>query len=142
MMTQMDEINKDKHLNMILPEFIEGIGRVADKISLPPVFEHMEGCPDNMSIIPGDMTISTRKNVYANLPLHIKIETLIMMMVNVTHKKDYHDKLSAKMSKFHYTQKVAAKKTKFVAVDKPYEGISDIPTDVQINLQEDEDDEI
>lgn len=35
MMTSRDEINNDKHLNMNFTEFIEAIGRVADKLSIP-----------------------------------------------------------------------------------------------------------
>jgi hypothetical protein len=31
MMTQMDEINKDRHIKMNFPEFVEAICRVADK---------------------------------------------------------------------------------------------------------------
>ena len=37
MMTQVDEINNDRHLNMNFTEFIEAICRVADKLSLPNV---------------------------------------------------------------------------------------------------------
>ena len=36
-MTQVDEINNDRHLNMNFTEFIEAICRVADKLSLPNV---------------------------------------------------------------------------------------------------------
>ena len=35
MMTQKNEIDNDKHVNMIFTEFIEAIGRVADKITIP-----------------------------------------------------------------------------------------------------------
>jgi hypothetical protein len=34
MMTQKDEINHDRHLNMTLPEFIEALCRVADKLCI------------------------------------------------------------------------------------------------------------
>ena len=37
MMTQVDEINNERHLNMNFTEFIEAIARVADKLNLPNV---------------------------------------------------------------------------------------------------------
>lgn len=39
MMTQRDEINYDKHLNMNYPEFVEAICRVADKLGIPNIAE-------------------------------------------------------------------------------------------------------
>lgn len=36
MMTQVDEVNNDRHLKSNLLEFIEAIARVADKVSLVP----------------------------------------------------------------------------------------------------------
>jgi NLR family CARD domain-containing protein 3 len=142
MMTQKDEIDKDRHLNMVLVEFIEAIGRVADKLSLPPFFEHMDGVPEEFQSNIGDMTISTRKTKYSILPLHIKIETLIMMMIQATHKKDYADKIAKKMEKFHFTQSVAIKKTKFVAVEQPYQNQNKPPPDVKIDLMNNEEIEI
>jgi hypothetical protein len=35
MMTQVDEINEAKHLNMNFTEFIEAICRVADRLAIP-----------------------------------------------------------------------------------------------------------
>ena len=35
MMTQVDEIEKDKHINMVFIEFLEAIVRVADKAEIP-----------------------------------------------------------------------------------------------------------
>lgn len=35
MMTWVDEIDKQEHMNMKMVEFIEGIGWVVDKINLP-----------------------------------------------------------------------------------------------------------
>ena len=42
MMTQVDEIYNDRHLNMNFTEFIEAICRVADKLSFPNVLEEFE----------------------------------------------------------------------------------------------------
>ena len=33
MMTQKNELDFDRHINMTMPEFIEAIGRIADKLS-------------------------------------------------------------------------------------------------------------
>lgn len=37
MMTRVDELNEDKHMNMTYVEFLEGIGRVANRLKLPQV---------------------------------------------------------------------------------------------------------
>lgn len=39
MMTQKNEIDFDRHLSMQVIEFIEAIGRVADKLALPSWFD-------------------------------------------------------------------------------------------------------
>ena len=35
MMTQVDEIDKDRHINMVFVEFIEAVVRVAEKVEIP-----------------------------------------------------------------------------------------------------------
>ena len=35
MMTQVDEIDKDKHINMVFVEFLDAVVRVADKAEIP-----------------------------------------------------------------------------------------------------------
>ena len=35
MMTQVDEIDKDRHINMTFVEFLEAIVRIADKTEIP-----------------------------------------------------------------------------------------------------------
>lgn len=35
MMTQVDEIDKERHINMIFVEFLEAIVRVAEKTEIP-----------------------------------------------------------------------------------------------------------
>lgn len=37
MMTQVDEIDKDRHINMTFVEFLEAVVRVADKTEIPHV---------------------------------------------------------------------------------------------------------
>jgi hypothetical protein len=39
MMTQLDEITSDKHMNMSFTEFIETIGRVSEKLAIPNLIE-------------------------------------------------------------------------------------------------------
>ena len=39
MMTQVDEITREKHLNMNFTEFIEAICRVADKVCIPNILK-------------------------------------------------------------------------------------------------------
>ena len=39
MMTQVDEITSDKHMNMNFIEFIETIGRVSEKLAIPNLIE-------------------------------------------------------------------------------------------------------
>lgn len=36
MMTQKNELDFERHINMTIPEFIEAIGRVADKLTILP----------------------------------------------------------------------------------------------------------
>ena len=133
-MTRKDEIDQEKHLNMVLVEFIEGIGRVADKLSLPPYFENMGGVSEDFAVNSSDMTVSTRKADYKKLPLHVKIETFIMYMIKAVFKKDYFDKVEAENKKFHWAQKIADKKTKFVAVDAKYKQQIKIPADIDIKI--------
>ncbi|CAI2375065.1 unnamed protein product [Moneuplotes crassus] len=140
MMTQRDEIDKDKHLNMVLVEFIEAIGRVADKLSLPPPFENMDGVPEGIGENKGDLTGSSRRENYSSLPLHVKIETFIVQLVRATHKNDYFQKLCEKMSKFHHSQAVAKKKMKFAVVEQPYRAKNKIPKNMKVIVKEEDED--
>lgn len=43
MITQVDELNKDRHLKAVFVEFLEAFGRACDKMSLaPPVLDEEE----------------------------------------------------------------------------------------------------
>ena len=88
----------------------------------------MDGVPEGMSTLSGDMTGSDRKIKFNILPLHVKIETLIMMIIGATVKKEVFNKIEAKMKKFHLSQTLAHK-TRFVrklyvfnliALNQPY----------------------
>ena len=98
---------------MVFVEFIEGLGRVADKLSLPPFFDNMDGVPPGMETSSGEMTATDRKLKFSSLPLHVKIETLIMMIIGATVKKDTFNKIEVKMRKFHLSQTLEHK-TKFI----------------------------
>jgi len=39
MMTQVNEVEKDKHLKAVFIEFLEGFGRACEKISMPTPYE-------------------------------------------------------------------------------------------------------
>eukprot|EP00347_Sterkiella_histriomuscorum_P005610 403355936 len=71
MMTQKDEIESDRHMNMVQVEFIEAIGRVAEKVNIPHYIEDLDEA--SQTIIPSS-NLRTR-------PLDIKIEALILQMV-------------------------------------------------------------
>lgn len=69
MMTQIDEVNSDRHLQMSLIEFIEGFSRVAEKASLLPYGELLQDWSDYDRI---------------NQPLHEKINNLIIFLSNAS----------------------------------------------------------
>lgn len=78
MMTQKNELENDRHLNMIFVEFIEATGRVADKLSLPPLIDESEELDPGESLT---KNLSRRmKKSYPNVGLDSKIETLIFLM--------------------------------------------------------------
>ena len=41
MMTQKNELEFDRHMNMVTVEFIEALGRVADRIAIPHLLEEV-----------------------------------------------------------------------------------------------------
>jgi hypothetical protein len=78
MMTQRDEGNNDRHTNMILAEFIESIGRIADKLILPPLVDESEELDVKEGLKNSIKRRSGQK--YPDLHLSYKIETLIFLM--------------------------------------------------------------
>lgn len=69
MMTQINEIDKDRHLNMSLVEFLEGLARVAEKIN---IIHFLEEDKDPLE-----------------QPLSWKIEALIIRLVKHTMPSPY-----------------------------------------------------
>ena len=98
---------------MIFVEFIEALARVADKISFPPFFDNMDGVTEGMITSIDDISTTERKLKWNILPLHVKIETLVMMIIRATFKKEVFYKIEEKMKQFHLSQTLEHK-TKFV----------------------------
>ena len=72
MMTQKDEINSDRHLNMTFVEFVEAICRVADKLSIPNLIEdHIE---------PEDWTNPTKIKEWGQRDFSMKIESFLLVL--------------------------------------------------------------
>ena len=72
MMTQVDEIDNDRHLNMNFTEFVEAICRVADKLSFPDVLKEYETRKDP-TYIPTILSQETAQ------PLPGKIESFLLV---------------------------------------------------------------
>jgi len=73
MMTRVDEVEEDKHINMTFTEFIEAIGRVAEAIEVP----HPED--DEVPDEPDEITPGMRAE-WKNRPLKYKIEVLLLIL--------------------------------------------------------------
>ena len=81
MMTQKNELDNDKHFNMIIAEFIEATGRVADKLNIPPLIDENESEENKIADEKFHENLKRRiKNSYPNLGLDYKIETLIYLI--------------------------------------------------------------
>jgi len=73
MMTQKDETNSDKHLNMNFTEFIEAICRVADKLSTPNLLDD----EINEDDVYGDAELVRQ---WGQRPLAYKIESFLLLL--------------------------------------------------------------
>ena len=82
MMTQVDEINSDRHLNMYFAEFIEAICRVADKLAIPHLIL------DEISL--EQLTPALEKKFRAR-NLGIKIEALVLHLSKRCLGKTFHE---------------------------------------------------
>lgn len=130
MMTQVNELDSDKHLNMIQTEFIDAIGRIADRVAIPPLFQDDENDMGETDL----GKIRKMQDEYRKLPLEIKIESLLFRMIEVSCSKDYVETMSEKMAKYHGMERKAVKKTRYVAVGGPYqsENVKDLPDDMDV----------
>jgi len=77
MMTQVDEIDKDRHINMVFVEFLEAVVRVADKTEIPHciIDEFTWGVDEIMP----DM-----REMYATRDTVTKLEAFIMFLIRGT----------------------------------------------------------
>ena len=75
MMTQVEEIENERHLNMTFIEFIEAVVRVAQNLEIQHLIDDEEMIRENAMEITRDM-----KNAFAQRPLHMKLESLILIM--------------------------------------------------------------
>ena len=118
MMTQKNEIELDRHFNMIFVEFIEATGRVADKLQLPPLIDESEERDLNESLFDN---ISRRfKKDHTNLSLDYKIETLIYLMAKSCLKKVDLEIFEKNVFKFYDEKRNAPKAKKYGISNKKY----------------------
>ena len=113
MMTQKNELDSDRHLNMVFVEFIEATGRVAGKTKIQPMFTEEEtGVSESQSRL--------RNSSKDDHPLPKKIEALIFRMMKAVLPIEYFEQQERIIAKFYTEQRTATKKTKFVAEGGPY----------------------
>lgn len=106
MMTRVDELNDEKHMNMTYVEFLEGIGRIADRLKLPPVIE--EGSEQLREFDKVLKSIEVRrKSMVLPTPLSKKIETFIYMMSMSCLSREHNIVLRKQILKLHMTKKEA-----------------------------------
>lgn len=80
-MTQVDEIEKDRHINMIFVEFVEAVIRVADKLEIPHVID--DGLDPRLDEIPA----SSKANYAArSTPEKVEAFVLLLMKTHLTTK--------------------------------------------------------
>ncbi len=75
MFTQVDEIDDDRHMKMYLDEFMDAIGRVADKLAVNSPYDGPTLEPEELS----------------KLPTHIRLKNLIEVLMKATLRKDFVD---------------------------------------------------
>ena len=74
MMTQVDEIDKDKHINMVFVEFLDAVVRVADKAEIPHcVLDEFTWGADEIE--------AEMRETYGSRDLVTKLEALIMFLI-------------------------------------------------------------
>jgi len=74
MMTRVDEVEEDKHINMTFTEFVEAIGRVAECLEVPHPLDD-DDVDEEVEAITEE-----QRETYRNKPLTYKIETLLLYL--------------------------------------------------------------
>jgi len=77
MFTQVDEIDEDRHTRMFLDEFMDALGRVADRLAIPSPYDKS---PEEQS-----------KEELVNMPTYKKLKNFIEMLLKRTLRKDFID---------------------------------------------------
>ena len=73
MMTQVDEVESERHINMTFVEFLEALVRVAERLEIPNLMR------DEGSFIGKELSPEEAEE-YAERPLHQKVESLILFL--------------------------------------------------------------
>lgn len=79
MMTQVDELDQDRHMNMTFCEFMEGFVRVAENLSIP----HLANDEYTINNILDGAVIEEDRAVYAKRNLPDKVEALTYVVCAV-----------------------------------------------------------
>ena len=86
MMTQINEIDSDRHLNSTFIEFLEAFCRCAEKASFPPPRPPPTPGSEEQEI--PEMPIEQRKKQ----PMHVKIENTLPYLIKNCAKRQFIDK--------------------------------------------------
>ena len=81
-MTQVDEIENDRHLNMTFTEFLEALVRVAERLEIPNLV-------DDEGTSPNDDIEQETRDIYARRDLPKKVESLLLFLIKVNRPRDY-----------------------------------------------------
>ena len=119
MMTQRNELDYDRHFNMIFVEFIEATGRVADKLILPPLIDENKEESDKNETIYENLKRRFKKK-YINLKLEYKIETLIYLMAKSCLKKSDIETMEKNTVLYYEEKKNAPKAKKYDISNRKY----------------------
>ncbi|CAD8162810.1 unnamed protein product [Paramecium octaurelia] len=101
MMTQIDELALDRNIRMTFIEFVEALGRIAERISPAPIQEPAE-----------QYTVLQRQQ----LPLHVKLETLLTYLYYQMKSKDFEYEQYCDL--FVYYKAEQSPKSSFPKIDK------------------------
>ena len=78
-MTQIDEIESDKHLNMTFVEFIEALVRVAERLEIPNLID------DEIT----EEIEESQRIIFAKRDLPKKVESLMLFLIKTYKPKEY-----------------------------------------------------
>mgnify|MGYP006113604075 CR=1 FL=1 len=107
MMTQEDEINSDKHLNMNFTEFIEAICRVSDKLSVPHIIDDKDDIGEDFD--EEDMNNPELVAKWSQRSIGYKLESFLLILAqNCLSQKYFKDHAIPTLYKFKAEETVYA----------------------------------